>query len=382
MTANAKMSIAPYTNTKKQAGQLVINLLALQNNYRLCQEQVGAHCEIGAAVKADAYGIGVAEAAPALYAAGCRSFFVATLGEGVQLRSILPDHEARICVLGGLQPDAEEIFDFHTLTPVLNSYEQIERWMQYSKRTRPHLKCIIHIDTGMARLGLCEEETQKLKANMTEITNTLDVEAVMSHFACADEKGHPLNDLQLQRFQNASDSFLFAKKSLANSSGIFRGSQYHFDLARPGMCLYGLNPTPETENPMQEVVSLDVPLLQTRSIKKGESAGYGASWVADKDTLIGTVQIGYADGFFRTNSNHASTLYWHNYKCPVVGRVSMDVTIVSLENIPEGMLPVAGDLLEVIGPHQSADDLALSAGTIGYEILTSLGRRYARTYLK
>ncbi len=375
------MSISPYSNTRKQAGQLVINLQALQNNYQLCRDKVGSHCEVGAAVKADAYGIGIKEAAPALYASGCRTFFVATLDEGLNLRKILPDHDVKICVLNGLQADAEEIFDFHTLTPALNSLEEIERWAQYSKRTRPYLKCFLHIDTGMARLGLSEAETLSVKSRAGELANILDIEVVMSHFACADEKGHPMNDLQFERFEEAAEPFLIAKKSLANSSAIFRDEKYHFDLARPGMCLYGLNPTPEQDNPMQDLVTLDVPLLQTRTLKAGESAGYGAGWVADKDTLLGTVQLGYADGFLRSHSN-AGALYWHNYKCPIVGRVSMDLTIVSLEEVPEAMRPIAGDLLEVLGPHQSADDLSLSSSTIGYEILTSLGQRYARTYLR
>lgn len=369
----------PYSQTRPFAGQLRIDLTALASNYNLVQRHIGPHCEAAAAVKSDAYGIGIERAAPALQQAGCKSFFVATLQEGMQLRDILPDDNIRIYVLNGLQPDAEEILDFHSLTPVLNSLQELENWASYAKRTRPYLKCILHIDTGMARLGLPHDELDFIQNRAGAFSKILDIEYIMSHFACADENGHPLNKKQAERFQYAADSFVFSKKSLANSSGIFRNTNWHHDMVRPGMCLYGLNPTPETDNPMQPVISLSVPVLQRRTLPKGESVGYGASWIADKQCELATVQLGYADGFNRSATN-AAKLFWQGYACPIVGRVSMDLTVISLENVPPELRPNQGDMIEVLGPHQNADDLALDMGTIGYEVLTNLGRRYARTY--
>lgn len=370
-----------YDDTQHSAGQLILDMTALRHNYLLCCQKTGPSCEIGAAVKADAYGIGVHEAAPALYEAGCRNFFVATLDEGLTLRKILPARDIRIAVLNGLQPDCEDIFDFQGLTPVLNSLEEIQRWELYAKRTRPFLKCIIHVDTGMARLGLPHNEQKTLIERASHYAKTLDIEYIISHFACADEKDHALTEQQFKQFEVLSEHFPFSKKSLANSSGLFRDARYHYDLARPGMCLYGLNPLPESPNPMKPVARLDVPILQMRTIQAGDSVGYAASWIASKETKLATVQLGYADGFLRSLSGRG-TLYWQNIPCPIIGRVSMDLTIVSLENLPEGLSPKPGDLMEVLGPNQSADDLANAAGTIGYEILTSLGARYHRTYIR
>lgn len=370
-----------FDDTSNSAGQLVINLTALGHNFGLCQKKAGLNCTVGAAVKADAYGTGVQQAAPVLYDAGCRNFFVATLDEGLSLRKILPDADTRIAVLNGLQHGAEDIFDFQNLTPVLNSLQQIERWEKYALRTRPYLKCIVHVDTGMARLGLDEDEQKTFIERAGHYAKILDIHTIMTHFACADENGHALNEQQFEKFQILTEHFPLSKKSLSNSSGLFRDARYHFDLARPGMCLYGLNPVPEQANPMKPVVHLNVPVLQIRTVKKGDSVGYGASWVAEQATKLATVQLGYADGYLRSFSARG-TLYWQNIPCPIVGRVSMDLTIVSLENMPDGLCPREGDMMEVIGPNQSADDIAEAAGTIGYEILTSLGNRYHRHYVK
>lgn len=370
-----------FANSSHGAGKLTIDLKALRKNYGLCKEKVGPKCEVAAAVKANGYGLGAIDVAQALKEEGADLFFVATVDEALELRAEFPDSETRIAVLGGLFPDTEEIFDFHNLIPVLNSPECIERWSQYSKRTRPYLNSILHIDTGMRRLGLSAKETEYFNQRAQELSEILNIKYVMSHFACADEKGHPLTAEQYEIFQNASDSFLSSKKSLSNSAGLFRNEKYHFDMVRPGMCLYGLNPTPENTNPMHDVVQLDAPVLQIRHAIKGESVGYGASYIPNNDEILATVQLGYADGFLRHLSNQGK-LYWHGHACPIVGRVSMDLTIVSLKNVPKNIHPKQGDFMEVLGPHQSADDLALDAGTIGYEILTDLGRRYAKTYIR
>ena len=231
----------------------------------------------------------------------------------------------------------------------------------------------------MNRLGLGSVETDKLLREM-EMLDGLDVVGIMSHFACADEKGHPLNDVQYGVFSEIARAFPNAEKSLSNSSAIFRDSRYHFDVARPGMALYGLNPTPEAQNPMQPVVTLKVPIVRTRIVYKDASVGYGATYRFEKDTPIATVSAGYADGILRALSNKGS-FYWKGYHCPIRGRVSMDLTTVDLSAVPENERPRPGDFMEVIGNHQSADELAADAGTIGYEILTALGNRYERFYV-
>jgi alanine racemase len=201
----------------------------------------------------------------------------------------------------------------------------------------------------------------------------------MSHFASADEQDQELTQIQHQRFEGITKYFPDTPKSLANSSGLFRSKDYHYDMVRPGYALYGGNPTPETTNPMHNVVSLESRILQIRTCKKGETIGYGASYTFDKDTTTATLALGYADGFFRAHSNKAK-LYYNNQPCPVIGRVSMDLVTIDISNIT-GKPPIQGDAVEILGANQSVDDLAISAGTIGYEILTSLGARYKREYI-
>lgn len=355
-------------------GKLTVNLGALRRNYRLFGSMTKAR--VAAAVKADAYGIGMGPAARALIEEGCDMFFVATADEAADLRAI--DPKVQIAVLGGVLPGLEDDFLNHTIHPVLNSLEMIERWAAFAKKKERPLDAIIHFDTAMNRLGLGAEEAQALMGN-TQLLDTLNVRIVMSHFACSDEAGHPHNDMQAQRFAAIARQFPKAVKSLANSSGILRDKAWHYDMVRPGYGLYGGNPMPETTNPMEAVVRLDIPVIQTRRVKKGESIGYGAGHVFDTDTHTATIAMGYADGFLRSASNKAR-VFWNGNPCPVVGRVSMDLVTINLGTLP-GALPNPGDLVEVLGPHQDVDTLAATAGTIGYEILTSLGPRYARTYL-
>ncbi len=362
------------------AGVLEIDLTALAANYTFLKNQVGADCLLTPAVKANAYGTGIAEAAPALYAAGARRFFVATLGEALELRDVMPQIE--IGVLGGLMAGAAGEFAAHNLIPVLNDAAQIQYWADENKRSGLNRKSILHIDTGMNRLGLGAADLKAVLGLSGDIMQAASIETVMSHFACADEKFHPLNEEQFKNFSAAAKAhFPWAKKSLANSSGIMRDKKYHFDAARPGMALYGLNPTPEMQNPMRAVVKLSAPVLQVRMVKKGQSAGYAAGYVFENDTACATIGIGYADGFSRHLSGKGQ-LFWNGIACPILGRVSMDLTILDIGHIPEDKRPAPGDMVEVLGPHQDADTLAAAAGTIGYEILTQLGRRYTRHYIR
>lgn len=357
-----------------QAGVLKIDLSALKSNYKQFQSMTSAH--VAGVVKANAYGIGLERVVRSLLDEGCRQFFVATVGEGLALRKI--NFNVPVGILGGILPGAESECLHANLTPVLNSLEMVHRWAAFAKTQGQKCQAILQFCTGMNRLGLGADEIETLTADLS-VLDGLDIQIVMSHFACADEKDHWLNQEQAKRFAEIAGRFPLVQKSLCNSSGLFRDKAWHYDLVRPGYALYGGNPTPETDNPVCPVVSLDVPILQIRNVKKGEVIGYGASHVFERDTQVATLAMGYADGFLRAHSGQAK-LFWRGQACPVIGRVSMDVLSVDLGHL-QGETPNPGDMLEVIGPHQSIDDLAQSAGTIGYEVLTSLGTRYARLYV-
>ena len=352
---------------------LQVSLEALAENYRTVKSLSAA--ETAPVLKADGYGTGAAQAFQKLHGAGARRFFVATPGEAAELRELSDDVE--ILILGGFYKDSGDVYTRGGFIPVLNSLEEIARWEALAKKSGRKLPAVIHFDTGMNRLGLGKDETQKLIADPS-LLDGIDIRLVMSHFACSDEKDHEMNARQAASFAKIAQAFPHAPKSLCNSSGIFRDKNWHYDLLRPGFCLYGGNPTPETTNPMRRVVDLSVRILQTRCVKAGESAGYGASHRFQNDTSLATVAFGYADGFHRAGNK--AKLFWNGQPCPVVGRVSMDLIIVDTGKVT-GAKPEAGDLLEVLGPHQSVDDLARDCGTIGYEILTSLGKRYERAYI-
>lgn len=356
-------------------GRLRIDLSALAANYDILRQQVSPACALAGVVKANAYGLGMSEIAPVLFQKGARRFFVATPEEAFALRQILP--LAEIAVLGGGLPGYADDFINQQIEPVLNSLHDVALWRDCARKHDKILPAIIHLDSGMNRLGLSPEDGQALINDPAQYRG-LDVITVMSHFACADEKFHPLTDTQYERFRQFAQHFPRAQKSLANSSGIFRSRDFHYDLVRPGMAMYGLNPTPEAANPMQAVVQLEARILQTRTIKKGDTIGYSATHSFKNAGLTATVALGYADGFHRAHSGKA-LVYWQGVACPVVGRVSMDLVTVDLSDL-KGALPQPGDYLEVLGAHQDADTLANSAGTIGYEVLTSLGARYQRYY--
>lgn len=359
-------------------GNLRIDLAALAENYRLLDSLTAPTCETAAAVKADSYGTGAGPVAKTLYEAGCRTFFVATPEEGVRLRSDLPG-PAMIAVLHGYDPQDEKHFAQSRLTPVLNSLEQIRAYASDSKPG--HAKpAILHFDTGMNRLGLGAADTESLNKNKT-LLEGLKIEMIMSHFISSEELQNPLNAQQAKRFSKIAQGYRGVRRSLCNSSAIFGDKGWQGDLTRPGMALYGLNPTPEKKNPMRRVVSLDAPVLQIKTANAGETAGYNATHRFDKETRLAVAGVGYADGLLRTLGNKA-VLYWRGQPLPIRGRVSMDLIICDLSAVPESQIPRPGDRLEVLGPHQDADALARAAGTIGYEILTSLGSRYKRTYTR
>lgn len=335
---------------------LTVDLAALRANYRLLRETTGpAAC--AAVVKADGYGLGAVYVAQALQREGCQDFFVAHLQEAVALRAVL-SQPARIMVLHGPTPGAEPDFVAHAITPVLNAPEQLSRWAEIG---RP---AWLQFDTGMTRFGL----------DPGEVLSALPLCGVMSHLACADTPAHPANAMQLRLFRDIAARFPGLPASLAASSGIFLGAAWHFDLVRPGAALYGVNPQPGQLNPMQPVVRLQGRVMQTRAVPAGTAIGYGLTRSTTRASRLATVAVGYADGFLRSS---AGTAFWHGVRLPIMGRVSMDSIVL---DVTDASLPPDA-LVDLIGPDHDVDAAADAAGTIGYEILTSLGSRYARHYI-
>ena len=351
---------------------LTVDLGAVRANYRLLRSRLGVTA-CAAVVKADAYGLGAAAVAPALALEGCRQFFVAHLEEALALRPLLP--EAEIFVLNGLAAGAEPECARHRVTPVLNSLAQVDAWAAHARRLHRPLPAALQADSGMSRLGLGEAELDTLAARPARLDGVA-LRLVMSHLACAERQDHPMNREQLRRFEAARARLPKAPASLANSSGIFLGSDFHFDLARPGAALYGLAPVVGEANPLQPVVRLRGRIVQVREVAAGAAVGYGASWLAAEPRRIATVAVGYADGYLRSLSGRA-TAFAGDAPVPLVGIVSMDTATFDVTDAPAA---VEGGFLELIGPRNPVDALAAQAGTIGYEILTSLGHRYARAY--
>ncbi|HEX3573291.1 MAG TPA: alanine racemase [Rhodopila sp.] len=342
---------------------LDVDLGAVVANWRtLCGRHPSG--EVAGVVKADGYGLGARPVAGALYAAGCRHFFVAYLNEALAIRDVVPD--AMLAVLSGPIAGTEDAYTAHRLTPVLGSLDEIARWRG---------DAILHVDTGMSRLGLSQQELAVLAADRSRL-DVVAIRYVMSHLVSSEWPDDPVNEFQRQRFAAARAMLPPAPSSLANSSGIFLGSAFGSDLARPGAALYGVNPTPGRPNPMQPVVRLSVRVLAVREIPAGATVGYNATWIAARPSRIATAALGYADGFHRSLSGRGSA-YFDGTPVPLVGRVSMDLTTFDVTDHP-AMQP--GCWLEVLGPHLTPDDVAEAAGTNGYEVLTSLGRRFHRVY--
>ena len=339
-------------------GRLTIDLDAIAGNWRTLRD-LAAPATVAGVVKADAYGLGMDRAASALRRAGCSLFFVAGLGEGAALRTLLPD--AEIAVLSAPVDGFQRAYRDYRLLPVLNHAGDLAAW--------PGEDAVLHIDTGMTRLGLDPADAAALERRRFRL--------VMSHLACADEPEHELNEAQRRLFRELAARF-DAPASLANSSGIFLGPGYRFDIARPGMALYGLNPTPGRANPMQAVVRLEGRVLQVREVDRPLTVGYGATAEVRAGQRLATVAAGYADGYLRAASPRAGVIL-HGRRAPLVGRVSMDSIVVDVTGLPPGSVK-PGDRAVLIGEGVDADALAEAAGTIGYEVLTSLGARYARSY--
>lgn len=355
------------------AGRLTIDTDALAANWRTCRDRAqGAVCS--AVVKGDAYGLGIDVAVPALLAAGCDTFFVAHLSEARRTRALAP--RARIHVLNGLLPGTAALYAELDLVPVLGSLPEIEEWRAFATGEGWQGMAALHVDTGMSRLGLAPAEAMALAPAALP-----GLGLVMSHLACADIPRDPLNARQVAAFTEVRRHFQGIPASLCNSYGLFWEAPPVFDLVRPGVALYGGNPTPQHGNPQQPVIRLEGRILQVRDVAAGESVGYGATWTSHDTARIAVIGVGYADGYLRTGSSSddfdSAVAVVADRLCPIAGRISMDLTAVDVTRLPPGKLR-RGDWVELIGKRLTVDEVGRRAGTIGYEVLTSLGTRYHR----
>jgi alanine racemase len=362
---------------------LTIDLAAIAANYRTLVEQV-APATCAAVVKADAYGLGAAMVAPVLQRAGCRHFFVASVDEGLALRQVLPN--VQIFLLNGLPGGAARAVAAGDLVPVLATLDQIEEWRKLCAATQPK-PAALQFDTGMSRLGLSQADVIRLATDPRSLQG-LPIVHVMSHLACGDEPNHPLNDKQLMLFRSLVERFPWTRVGLggmkpsfglAASGGVYLGTDFHFDLARPGIALYGGRPVIGRPNPLRPVVRLQGKILQIRDVDLGMSVGYGATHQFKGPSRLAVIGVGYADGIFRSLGNRGA-VFVAGERAPIVGRISMDLMTAEIGHVPIAACR-PGDSVDIIGPQQSIDDLADAAGTIGYEVLTALGKRYQRRYL-
>ncbi|MDM9629200.1 alanine racemase [Rhizobium sp. S152] len=365
--------------------RLTVDLAALTENWKDMARRSGK-ARAAAVVKADAYGTGIEDAGEALYLAGARDFFVATVDEGVTLRLYAP--EARIFVLAGIWPGTERRFFENDLVPVISSEEQLAFWMAVLADYGDY-PCALHVDTGFNRLGLAMEDAIALADDVSRPASFSPV-LVMSHLACGDDHASPMNKQQLESFRRVSDAYEGIDSSLAASAGIFLGSDYHFDMTRPGISLYGGEAVNGMANPMRAVVTAEARVIQVRTVKSGESVSYGRAMKLTRDSRLAIVSAGYADGYMRSQSSGGVPLRQvvpqggHGFvagrKVPVAGRITMDLTIFDITDLPEGAVS-AGDYVELFGKNIAVDDAARAAGTIGYEMLTSMGLRHERQYV-
>lgn len=359
-------------------GILTIDLAALEANYKTLRS-AALPAECAAVVKADGYGLGLEPVATQLLQANCTTFFVADLAEGRRLRKVAP--EAAIYILNGLPPGTGQAFADHNLRPVIGSSLELAEWDAFVSVSKWHGGFALHVDTGMNRLGVTVEEAAAIAPRLNNQNDGLEL--LMSHFVAAQFPENSRANEQMLTFRNIRALYRGVPASIANSSGIFLSPSAHLDVVRPGVALYGVNPTPSMPNPMSPVVELKVRVAQVRDLEFGETVGYDATWTARRPSRIAIVTMGYADGFFRqaggSDQKPGATLIVKGRPCPIVGRISMDLIALDITDLPNASVR-RGDFATVIGEGRDVDAVGDMLGTIGYEVLTSLGRRYARIY--
>jgi alanine racemase len=363
---------------EEACGVLTIDLAAIVANWKRLRS-LASPADCAAVVKADGYGCGLEPVAAALNQAGCATFFVADLSEGKRLRKVAAD--AAIYILNGLAPGTAPVFAAHNLRPVIGSSVELAEWDAFTAISKWTGGFALHVDTGMNRLGVSLDEAAAIAPRLHNRDHGLTL--LMSHFVAAQFAESSRNQEQMLAFRNIRALFRGVPASIANSSGIFLNPPAHLDLVRPGAALYGVNPTPNKPNPMQPVVELKARVAQVRDVEFGETVGYDATWTARKPSRLAVVTMGYADGIFRSaggdDQKPGGTLFVGGQPCPIVGRISMDLAALDITHLPDGSVK-RGDFATLIGTERDIDATAEMLGTIGYEVLTNLGPRFARVY--
>lgn len=374
----AKAEPAPDLSEAEAGGVLTIDLDAIVTNWRMLGSRaVPAEC--AAVIKADAYGCGAEPVARALSAAGCNTFFVATIGEARRVRAAAP--RAAIYVLDGFFAGTGPAFAEIDARPVIGDLTELAEWDSFRAVSGWKGEAAIHIDTGMNRLGLTVAQAQAIVPLIQRPNHGISL--VMSHFVISEHPNNTLNGRQIADFREIARQFSGVPASMANSSGIFLGQQALFDLVRPGVALYGVNPTPDADNPMKPVAEIKARIAQLREVSKGDHVGYGATWTARRPTRIAIVTAGYADGYFRNAGGvdgvRSAEVIVSGQRCPIAGRISMDLMAVDVTDVPEHQVR-RGGFVTLLGEGITVDELAHHFGTVGYEVLTSFGARYRRVY--
>ena len=365
---------------------LIIDLEAIKSNFKFLKKKA-PKVEVGVSIKSNAYGLGAKTVAKLLSSIGCKTFFVSTIAEGMDLKDIIPN--SRIVVLNGPDRDSSKMFIENSLTPVLNSLNQIDIWHKETIEN-PNNLSYLHVDTGMSRLGLSNKEINKLFSK-DDLLKGLNIDVLMSHLACAEEGNSQKYLQQLEKLIAIKEKLLPltgpVRTSLANSAGIFLGTDFHLDLVRTGAFIYGLNKKDSGEDSSKPVVRVFAKIIQVQEVDKPSTVGYGATHEITRPTRIATVATGYADGYIRSSGQistkeekNTAKVYFDNMSAPIIGRVSMDLLTIDVSQLPDHLVQPGG-FAELIGDNYTIDDLANASGTIGYEILTRLGQRHYRVYL-
>jgi alanine racemase len=359
-------------------GTLIIELNAIEENFRTLTRLLPAS-ECAAVVKANAYGLGLEPVTTKLANAGCRTFFVADIAEARRVRACAPD--VAVYVLNGFFPEAATAFAEINVQPVINTLSELAEWDAFVAASGWRGGAALHVDTGMNRLGISIAEAAALASRLQNETHGFTL--LMSHLACAELPDHPLNASQIRQFRELRLLYRGLPASLANSSGIFLGEHAHFDMARAGAALYGINPTPGRTNPMRPTIELSGRILQLRQVRQGETVGYGGVWTARRNSRLAVASLGYADGLLRaasgSDAKRGTSAVIAGKRCPIAGNISMDLVCVDVTELADDEVR-RGDFATFIGEQIPLDEVAASAGTIGYEILTRLAPRCHLVY--
>ncbi|WP_305985039.1 alanine racemase [Roseibium sp. MMSF_3544] len=361
-------------------GRLTIDLDAIARNWSYLKNRLSGSTECAAAIKADAYGMGQAAAGKALFDAGCRTFFVAVPTEALSLRKVLPD--AVIYALNGLLPGTVDHYLEHGIRPVLGSHDELTEWIDVCKSAGKSLDAAVHVDTGIHRLGLSPDEFSATLSN-ADLMGPFVPKLLMSHLACGSTPDHVMNIHQLELFRDITEPHAHIPRSLANSAGTLMGQEFHFDLVRPGIALYGGQAIEDTPNPMTPVAKVEARIMIVRDVPEGDTIGYGARHTANRPLRNAVVAAGYADGLLRGASSSddrpGGFAMIGGHRAPILGRISMDMITLDVTDVPDHLVK-RGAFVEMLGPNVAAADLAAYAETIDYEYLTSLGQRFERIY--